>query len=93
MKHKHPLPAGRKYVPITNDKVFKLVFSEPANKDILILLLNILIPGKDIVDLTYLDKEHHGFVFKDKSTNFDVYYGNHHRQTSQTGLCTGGSCC
>ena len=73
MKHTHSLPAGRKYVPITNDKVFKLVFSEPANKDILIHLLNILIPGKDIVDLTYLDKEHHGFVFKDKSTNFDVY--------------------
>ena len=73
MNHlRHPAEAPR-FVPLINDKVFKLVFSEPANKDILIALLNILIPGKNIQDLTYLDKEIHGFVFQDKSTIFDVY--------------------
>ena len=72
MKPKKQYPEFR-YVPITVDKVFKLIFSEPVHKGILIRLLNILIPDKHIVDLKYLDKEHHGFVFSDKTTIFDVY--------------------
>ena len=71
---KHMLPSSEpRYAPIITDKVFKLILGERANKDILIELLNTLIPDKHIVDLIYLDKEHHGFVFQDKSSIFDVY--------------------
>ena len=68
-----PLSPGQRFAPITNDKVFKLIFTEESNKPILIALLNVLIPDKHIVNLKYLDKERHGFVFQDKTTIFDVY--------------------
>ncbi len=64
---------GQRFAPITNDKVFKLILTEESNKPILIELLNVLIPDKHIVNLKYLDKERHGFVFQDKTTIFDVY--------------------
>ena len=67
------LSPGQRFAPITNDKVFKLIFTEESNKPILIELLNVLIPDKHIVNLKYLDKERHGFVFQDKTTIFDVY--------------------
>lgn len=65
------LPA--RFAQILYDDIFKLVFAAPENRDLLIMLLNLLIPGLDIAEITFLDKEQHGFAFNEKNCIFDVY--------------------
>ena len=54
------------------DTVFKLVFGSAANKSLLVELLEALIPGKKIADVTFHDKEIPGFFVGDKKTVFDL---------------------
>lgn len=37
------------------------------------MLLNLLLPGLDISEVTFLEKEQHGFAFNQKKCIFDVY--------------------
>ena len=61
-----------KYVNLTVDVAFKRVFGQPANKDLLIALLNSVMPELQVSDITYLDKEKPGFWRKAKKSAFDV---------------------
>lgn len=62
-----------RYAQILFDDIFKLVFAAPENRDLLIMLLNLLLPDIDITEITFLDKEQHGFAFNEKTCIFDVY--------------------
>lgn len=66
------LCTGR-YAQILHDQIFKLILAAPENRDLLIMLLNLLLPGLDISEVTFLDKEQHGFAFNEKRCIFDVY--------------------
>lgn len=62
-----------RYAQILYDDIFKLVFAAPENRDLLIMLLNLLLLDIDITEITFLDKEQHGFAFNEKTCIFDVY--------------------
>ena len=61
-----------RYIDLMFDRGFKRVFGKPANKDLLIALLNAVLPEKGIVDLTYLNTETEGLGPESKKTTFDV---------------------
>lgn len=63
----------RRYIDPMNDEGFKLLFGTEGNEDLLKDLLNMIIPGVDIVDLKYDNVEHHGLVQGDGKAIFDVY--------------------
>ena len=62
-----------RYAQLLYDEIFKLIFSAPENEDLLIMLLNLLIPEIDVREVTFIDKEQHGFAFNEKKCIFDVY--------------------
>ena len=62
-----------RYAQILHDQIFKLILAAPENRDLLIMLLNLLLPGLNISEVTFLDKEQHGFAFNEKRCIFDVY--------------------
>jgi predicted transposase/invertase (TIGR01784 family) len=68
-----PSTTPGRYAPLLYDEIFKLVFSAPENEDLLIMLLNLLIPEIDVKEITFIDKEQHGFAFNEKKCIFDVY--------------------
>ncbi len=61
-----------KYVDLMIDVAFKRVFGQPANKDLLIALLSVIIPEVKIDEITYLDKERNGSGLDDKKSVFDI---------------------
>ena len=61
-----------KYVDLMIDVAFKRVFGQPANKDLLIALLSVIIPEVKIDEITYLDKERNGVGLDDKKSVFDI---------------------
>lgn len=61
-----------KYVDLMIDVAFKRVFGQPANKDLLIALLSVIIPEVKIDEITYLDKERTGSGLDDKKSVFDI---------------------
>ena len=75
------LKARARYANIMYDTAFKLVFGSAANKSLLVELLEALIPGKKIADVTFLDKEIPGFFVGDKKTVFDLYCTTESRET------------
>ena len=75
------LKARARYANIMLDTAFKLVFGSEANKLLLIELLEALIPGKKISDVTFHDKEIPGFFVGDKKTVFDLYCTTERKET------------
>ena len=67
------MKARARYANIMYDTAFKLVFGSEANKSLLIELLEALIPGKKISDVTFHDKEIPGYFVGDKKTVFDLF--------------------
>ena len=65
--------ARKRYANIMSDAAFKLVFGTEANEDLLVSLLNCLIPGKNITGVRLLDREVPGFFVGDKKSVFDLY--------------------
>ena len=65
--------ARKRYANIMSDAAFKLVFGTEANEDLLVALLNCLIPGKNITGVRLLDREVPGFFVGDKKSVFDLY--------------------
>lgn len=56
-----------KYVNPFTDIGFKIIFGQPASKNLLITLLNELLAGEHhITELTFLDKEDHADNVSDK---------------------------
>ena len=50
------------------------------------MLLNMLIPEIDAREITFIDKEQHGFAFNEKKCIFDVYFGADHPERCRTTL-------
>lgn len=62
-----------RYVDPMTDKGFKLLFGSEGNEDLLMGLLNRIIPDAGIVDLRYCNTEHPGMNEDDSGAIFDVY--------------------
>lgn len=62
-----------KYANILFDGSFKTVVCAPQNEDLLIKIIELMIPGKHITKLEPGDKENHGLSVSDKITTFDLY--------------------
>lgn len=63
-----------KYVNPFTDIGFKIIFGQPASKELLITLLNELLSGEHhIEELYFLDKEDHAENINDKGIIYDLY--------------------
>lgn len=67
-----PSPQEPRYACILFDSTFKAVICTPENEDLLIEIIELLIPGKHITSITFLNSEKHGFVVSEKSVTFDL---------------------
>ena len=62
-----------RYVDPMSDPGFKILFGSEGNEELLIALLNSILPGADIVELEYKNTERHGMLKEDGKAIFDVY--------------------
>ena len=62
-----------RYVDPMTDKGFKILFGSEGNEDLLINLLNGIIPRSEIKTLSYRNPEHQGMTEEDDRAIFDVY--------------------
>lgn len=63
-----------RYVNPFTDIGFKIIFGQPASKELLIILLNELLAGEHhIEDLVFLDKEDRADNVHDKGIIYDLY--------------------
>ncbi len=67
------LPYVGRYVDIMFDRGFKRIFGKESNKDLLISLLNEILPELRIRDLTFINTERQGLSIESKNSTFDVY--------------------
>ena len=59
-----------RFVNPFTDLGFKIIFGQPASKDLLIILLNELLSGEHhIEDLTFLDKEDRSEIFTTRASS------------------------
>ena len=61
-----------KYAYLLSDATFKVVVCTPENERLLIEILELLIPGKHIQSITFINKEQHGLVVSEKNVTFDL---------------------
>lgn len=62
-----------RYACILIDEAFKITVCNPEHELLLRKIIELLIPGKKIRELSFVDKENHGLVISDKNTIFDLY--------------------
>lgn len=62
-----------RYVDPMSDEGFKILFGSEGKEELLMALLNEVIPGANIVNLTYRNNEHFGMLKEDGKAVFDVY--------------------
>lgn len=76
-----------RFVNPFTDIGFKVIFGQPASKDLLIILLNELLAGEHhVTDLTFLDKEDHADNVSDKYGDFRPRYRKNRQYPFQTNL-------
>ena len=63
--------AGR-YAYLLSDATFKVVVCTPEHEKLLIEILELLLPGKHIGSITFVNKEMHGLVISEKNVTFDL---------------------
>ena len=61
-----------RYAFLLFDATFKVVVCTPENEKLLIEIIELLIPGKHISSITFINKEMHGLVIEEKNVNFDL---------------------
>ena len=61
------------FIDLLLDFAFKRMFGRETNKDILIDLLNTFIPGKNIVDIIFLNNERTGKTKDSRNAVFDLF--------------------
>lgn len=61
-----------KFANILNDEAFKVVIFTPGNEELVARMIELLIPGKRIKHLTFVNNEQHGLAVSDKNSNFDA---------------------
>ena len=65
--------AGKgRYAYLLSDAAFKVVVCTPENEKLLIEIIELLLPGKHLSGITFLNKETHGLVLEEKNVNFDL---------------------
>ena len=65
--------AGKgRYAYLLSDAAFKVVVCTPENEKLLIEIIELLLPGKHLSGITFLNKEMHGLVLEEKNVNFDL---------------------
>lgn len=72
MTKSHSTYGAGRYAFLLFDATFKAVICTPENEKLLIEILELLIPGKHIASITFINKEHHGLVISEKNVNFDL---------------------
>ncbi len=68
------LDSGKRgrYACILYDSTFKVVICNPRNERLMMDIIELLIPGKHLSGITFIEKEKHGLVVTEKSVNFDL---------------------
>ena len=61
-----------RYAFLLSDACFKVVICTPAHEKLLIEILELLLPGKHIESITFVNKEMHGLVVSEKNVRFDM---------------------
>lgn len=61
-----------RYAFLLADAAFKVVVCTPENEKLVIEILELLLPGKHISGITFVNKEFHGLVIEEKSSTFDL---------------------
>ena len=62
----------QRYVSLLTNSGFKAVFGDRANKDVVMSVINILLPeGKQVDDITYLQTEYQGPTLESKEFQYD----------------------
>ena len=61
-----------RYAFLLFDATFKVVVCTPENEKLLIEILELLLPGKHIGSIDFMNKEMHGLVIEEKNANFDL---------------------
>ena len=61
-----------RYAFLLFDATFKVVICNPENEKLLIQIFELLLPGKHISSITFINKERHGLVVSEKVVNFDL---------------------
>lgn len=82
--------AGR-YAFLLFDATFKVVVCTPENERLLIEILELLIPGKHIASITFVNKEKHGLVVSEKNVSFDLLCKDGDEASADSGGCGKGS--
>lgn len=72
MTSQNKLQGAGRYAYLLSDATFKLVICTPENEKLLIEILELLIPGKHIASITFINKEQHGLVISEKNVTFDL---------------------
>ena len=57
---------------ILYDATFKIVVCNPKNEELMIDIIELLIPGKHIDEIEFLNTEKHGLEINEKSLTFDM---------------------
>ena len=61
-----------KYACVLYDATFKVVLVRRENDELIRRIIELLIPGKRISSLTFIDKEQKGLVVSEKNVTFDI---------------------
>lgn len=72
MSERNKIQGAGRYAYILYDATFKLVICTPENERLLIEILELLIPGKHIASITFINREQHGLVISEKNVTFDL---------------------
>lgn len=72
MTSQNKLQGAGRYAYLLSDATFKLVICTRENEKLLIEILELLIPGKHIASITFINKEQHGLVISEKNVTFDL---------------------
>ena len=71
MTHSNPsLRQAGKYACVLYDATFKVVLVRRENEELIRRIIELLIPGKHISSLTFIDKEQKGLVVSEKNVTF-----------------------
>ncbi len=72
MSERDKIKGAGRYAYLLYDATFKLVICTPENEKLLIEILELLIPGKHIASITFINREQHGLVISEKNVTFDL---------------------
>ena len=72
MTKRNTIQGAGRYAYLLSDATFKLVICTPENEKLLIEILELLIPGKHIDSITFINREQHGLVISEKNVTFDL---------------------